>query len=126
MNKGPVMTKNLPEGWYEFHPQPANTTEIAHVGEGAIVYIPDTRVTVQDWFSAVETGNIHRLVREEPLYADTDSMHAPGTGPFLLSELFGEHPHQRLEDRGAPCLECGALVSDLMTHTEWHNKVADL
>jgi len=51
------------EGWYEFHPQPANTTEVAHVSANGDVYIPEPSITHDDWLSAVITGNVHKLVR---------------------------------------------------------------
>jgi len=78
-------------------------------------------------FATFNASTLYEHILTTPAtYADTDSIHIAGTGRFLLSELFGEDPIKRMEGRGVPCLECGALVTDLMTHTEWHNKVADL
>jgi len=73
-------------------------------------------------FTTLEGLTEHRKNVEHGI-TTTPPAPTPRTEDWKVSELFSEDPASHLESRGATCLECGALISDLFTHTSWHNKL---
>jgi hypothetical protein len=64
---------NSGEGWYEFiHPTKA-TTNIAYIGEGGDLYLPENGTTYEDFVLASSRGNAYRLVRADSVEVDENT-----------------------------------------------------